>query len=78
MEGGGAEVETRLAWCAGGVAGNGWKLASASMNSKWLALDMDTQIEIREGKIPSMRLCPPRLQKRQIHRNTTAKTSEWK
>ena len=52
---GGAGVEARLAWCGRGVVGNGWKLASSSMNPKWLALEMETQIAIREIQIPSVR-----------------------
>ena len=74
--GGGAEVEARLAWCEGGADGNGWKLASASMNSKWLAFEMETQIAIREIQIPSLRLRPPRLHKCENWRYTTAETIE--
>ena len=72
----GAEVEARLAWCGGGVVGNGWKLASASMNSKWLASEMETQIAIREIQIPSVRLGPPRLHKCENWWYTTAETIE--
>ena len=56
MEGGGAEVESRQAWCGGGVVGNGWKLASVSMKSQCLVYGMETQIEIREVQTPFTRL----------------------